>query len=77
MKNGMERFEVEIDFENVLRALSAEIYSTPHAFLRENLQNAIDACRFRRYAKRLPQQTQHLGSILLSMAIPSRSTTAG
>ena len=45
MKNGMERFEVEIDFENVLRALSAEIYSTPHAFLRENLQNAIDACR--------------------------------
>ena len=45
MKNGVERFEVEIDFENVLRALSAEIYSTPHAFLRENLQNAIDACR--------------------------------
>ena len=45
MKNGVDRFEVEIDFENVLRALSAEIYSTPYAFLRENLQNAIDACR--------------------------------
>ena len=45
MKNEVDRFEVEIEFESVLRALSAEIYSTPHAFLRENLQNAIDACR--------------------------------
>ncbi len=45
MKNEVDRFEVEIDFESVLRALSTEIYSTSHAFLRENLQNAIDACR--------------------------------
>ena len=45
MKDEVHRFEVEIDFENVLRALSAEIYSTPYAFLRENLQNAVDACR--------------------------------
>ena len=45
MTNGVDRFEVEIEFESVLRALSTEIYSTPHAFLRENLQNAIDACR--------------------------------
>ena len=45
MTNGVHRFEVEIEFESVLRALSTEIYSTPHAFLRENLQNAIDACR--------------------------------
>ena len=45
MTNGVHRFEVEIEFESVLRALSTEIYATPHAFLRENLQNAIDACR--------------------------------
>ena len=45
MTNGVDRFEVEIEFESVLRALSTEIYATPHAFLRENLQNAIDACR--------------------------------
>ena len=45
MTNGVGRFEVEFEFESVLRALSTEIYATPHAFLRENLQNAIDACR--------------------------------
>ena len=45
MTNGVHRFEVDIEFDSVLRAVSTEIYATPHAFLRENLQNAIDACR--------------------------------
>ena len=53
MTNGVHQFEVEIEFESVLRALSTEIYATPHAFLRENLQNAIDACRM----QALRQQT--------------------
>ena len=39
------RFEIGIEFDSVLRAISKQIYETPHAFLRENVQNAIDAVR--------------------------------
>lgn len=38
-------FDVGIDFEHVLAAISKQIYETPLAFLRENVQNAIDAIR--------------------------------
>ncbi len=38
-------FKVGIDFENVLRAISKQIYETPLAFIRENVQNAVDAIR--------------------------------
>ena len=38
-------FEVGIEFPSVLAAISKQIYDTPYAFLRENLQNAIDASR--------------------------------
>ena len=38
-------FQVGIEFESVLRAISKQIYDTPHAFIRENVQNAIDAVR--------------------------------
>ena len=38
-------FKVGIEFESVLRAISKQIYETPHAFIRENIQNAIDAVR--------------------------------
>jgi len=38
-------FKVGIDFESVLRAISKQIYETPLAFIRENVQNAVDAVR--------------------------------
>ena len=38
-------FAVGIEFDSVLRAISKQIYETPHAFIRENVQNAIDAVR--------------------------------
>ena len=38
-------FKVGIEFESVLKAISKQIYETPHAFIRENVQNAIDAVR--------------------------------
>ena len=38
-------FSVGIHFENILRAISEQIYETPHAFIRENVQNAVDAVR--------------------------------
>ncbi|MFC1533648.1 ATP-binding protein [Thermodesulfobacteriota bacterium] len=45
MTNNNSSFEVGIDFEHVLAAISKQIYETPFAFLRENVQNAIDAIR--------------------------------
>ena len=38
-------FHVGIEFESVLAAISKQIYDTPHAFIRENVQNAVDAIR--------------------------------
>ena len=45
MSSGTSSFEIGIEFDSVLRAISKQIYETPHAFLRENVQNAIDAVR--------------------------------
>ena len=45
MSNDTSSFEIGIEFDSVLRAISKQIYETPHAFLRENVQNAIDAVR--------------------------------
>ena len=45
MSEGNKSFKVGIDFENVLSAISKQIYETPLAFIRENVQNAVDAIR--------------------------------
>lgn len=45
MSEDTSSFEIGIEFDSVLRAISKQIYETPHAFLRENVQNAIDAVR--------------------------------
>ena len=45
MSSETSSFEIGIEFDSVLRAISKQIYETPHAFLRENVQNAIDAVR--------------------------------
>ena len=45
MSDDRSSFEIGIEFESILRAISKQIYETPHAFLRENVQNAIDAVR--------------------------------
>jgi molecular chaperone HtpG len=42
---GSSSFKVGIEFESVLRAISKQIYETPMAFIRENVQNAVDAIR--------------------------------
>ncbi|MEZ5489045.1 MAG: ATP-binding protein [Gammaproteobacteria bacterium] len=43
--SGNSSFKVGIEFESVLRAISKQIYETPMAFVRENVQNAVDAIR--------------------------------
>lgn len=40
-----QTFDVGIDFQHVLAAISKQIYDTPLAFLRENVQNSVDAVR--------------------------------
>ena len=36
-------FKAGIDFRSILPLISEQIYETPHAFIRENVQNAVDA----------------------------------
>lgn len=40
-----DAFDVGIEFDSVLAAISKQIYETPLAFIRENVQNAVDAVR--------------------------------
>lgn len=48
MSNGAHEhgdFAVRVDFERILETISARIYDSQYAFIRENVQNAIDALR--------------------------------
>ena len=45
MTEKQTSFPAGIDFESVLRIISKQVYETPLAFIRENVQNAVDAIR--------------------------------
>jgi molecular chaperone HtpG len=49
-----DRVPVGINFRRVLETISAQIYDTPMAFLRENVQNAVDALRM--YRAEMPKR---------------------
>lgn len=49
MTNEHQSFKAGIDFPSVLRIISKQIYETPLAFIRENVQNAVDAVRIQAY----------------------------
>ena len=49
-----ERIVFDVETERVLQILSSEIYDSPKAFLRENVQNAYDAILMRCTAQNLP-----------------------
>ena len=40
---------IDVDLERILPVLASEIYTTPYAFLRENVQNAFDAIRIQAF----------------------------
>ena len=42
-----ERIAFDVETERILQILSSEIYDSPKAFLRENVQNAYDAILMR------------------------------
>ena len=50
----VERITFDVETERVLQILSSEIYDSPKAFLRENVQNAYDAILMRCTAEGLP-----------------------
>ena len=45
MSNEQTSFQAGIDFESILRIISKQVYETPLAFIRENVQNCVDAVR--------------------------------
>ena len=49
-----ERIAFDVETERIIQILSAEIYDSPKAFLRENVQNAYDAILMRCTAQELP-----------------------
>ena len=61
MSNGTrERFAFDVETSRILQILSSEIYDSPKAFLRENLQNAYDAVLMRSTAKGTPLSERHI-----------------
>ena len=50
MSNG-KSFPVGMDFKHVHKTISEHLYETPLAFLRENVQNALDAIRMQAHAE--------------------------
>src|SRR5438105_14239463 len=49
-----EQIPFDVETERILQILSTEIYDSPKAFLRENVQNAYDAILMRCAAQDLP-----------------------
>ena len=51
---GKERIAFDVETSRILQILSSEIYDSPKAFLRENVQNAYDAILMRCTAQDVP-----------------------
>ena len=48
-----EAHPIDVDLERILPILAREIYTSPFAFLRENVQNAFDAIRMQKYRDKI------------------------
>ena len=55
-----ERIAFDVETSRILQILSSEIYASPKAFLRENVQNAYDAILMRCMAQGLPKGGQKI-----------------
>ena len=54
MTQDQTSFPVSIEFDSVLRVISEQVYDTPLAFIRENVQNAVDAIRIQALREHAP-----------------------
>lgn len=61
---------IDVDLEKILPILAKEIYDTPFAFLRENVQNAFDAVRIQRYREAQGQEEPSDHSIRIEIDGP-------
>ena len=61
MANDFSSFQAGIDFESVLRIISKQIYETPLAFIRENVQNAVDAVRIQSHREQVAPSDSRYG----------------
>ena len=52
--NATEQITFDVETGRILEILASEIYDSPQAFLRENVQNAYDAILMRRTAQQMP-----------------------
>ena len=70
---------IEVDLERILPILAREIYTSPFAFLRENVQNAFDAIRMQRYRDdaRSVSQEHHISVVLESDRLSISDTGIG
>lgn len=69
-----------VHLQQILPLLAKEIYSTPLAFLRENVQNAFDAIRLQRYRERIANisGSQHkIEVIITGMEVAFKDTGIG
>jgi molecular chaperone HtpG len=64
--NENDGFQVGIEFDSVLVAISKQIYETPLAFIRENVQNAIDALRMQASRQGIPSSDPSLSVRILA-----------
>lgn len=53
-----EAHPIDVDLERILPILAREIYTSPFAFLRENVQNAFDAIRMQMYRDKIEAVTR-------------------
>ena len=49
--SNTKSFSVGMDFKHVHKTISEHVYETPLAFLRENVQNALDAIRMQAHSE--------------------------
>ncbi|MCT9000243.1 ATP-binding protein [Chelativorans intermedius] len=57
---GKEKIAFDVETSRILQILSSEIYDSPKAFLRENVQNAYDAILMRCTAQDLPVEERRI-----------------
>ena len=69
-----------IDIQQILPLLAKEIYSTPLAFLRENVQNAFDAIRLQRHREKVtsvPQSKHRIDIVITGSEVSIKDTGIG
>ena len=72
-----ERIAFDVETSRVLQILSSEIYDSPKAFLRENVQNAYDAILMRCEAQGLSIQDHRIDVNVYGSSITVRDDGIG